>query len=1066
MSAAARKVAATPAPSPQAAPAAAPVQCRTPAGRPQLFGLRVSTPADAAEREAESTATQIMRPGAPAPSVAPVLGRGGVARQAERPTNVPKPPAIVPSLGAPGGAPLPPAVRRFMEPRFRADLGGVRVHTDDRAAGAAKQLNARAFTVGPNVFFGRDQFRPEQEEGKRLLAHELTHTIQQGAVIQDRGGDTVRERPGPVVQRFGIGDALDKIAEYANNIPGFRMFTIVLGVNPVNMSRVERSAANIMRAVIEFIPGGGFITQALDNHGVFDKVAGWVDQQLQTLGMVGASIKQALSEFLKSLSWTDIFDLGDVWRRAKRIFTDPIDRIISFVKGLAAGILKLIKDAILRPLAKLAEGTQGYDLLRAVLGQDPVTGDPYPRTPETLIGGFMKLIGQEEVWNNVKKANAIPRAWAWFQGAVTGLLGFVRRIPSVFIEAFTSLTIEDIILVPRALFKVGKVFAGFVGEFISWGLNAVWTLLEIIFAVVAPGVLEYLKKAGAAFRTILNNPIGFVGNLVRAAKLGFQQFADNIGKHLKTALIEWLTGSLAGAGVYIPQAFEIRELIKFVLSVLGLTWANIRQKLVRVLGETAVKVLETGFDIVVVLVTQGPAAAWEKIQESLTNLKEIVIEQITSFVTSKIVQIAVTKLLSLLNPAGAIIQAIIAIYNTIMFFVERLRQIGRVVGAFIDSISAIAAGVIASAANRVETTLAGVLSLAISFLARLVGLGKVSDAIVGVINKVRAPIDKALDRVVAWIVSMAKKLGKILVATAQRVLAWWLTKVSFRAGEESHTLSFQGEATAATLVVASAARPIEQFLAEKRPEAKGNAAKQKAIDAITAQLKYVKPLIRESEKREGDEALQKKIEAAMKAMAGHLMLLLSETEWGTSANPVPLEYEKRRAAAYPVFYLAVGSDLIGLDKAELQKRHAQKEYRGRIFRYAPTSSQATPGGEETLGLGAGSQVEVGRKIEFDKEGKRDAGVRNFKNVVKKYGYKPGPLGLDVDHVVELQIGGQDVISNLWPLPAGENRSSGALLKAAKTKLPGDKIVAVADAHQRKKKENQRLWMIVTSTRQR
>ncbi len=58
------------------------------------------------------------------------------------------------------------------------------------------------------------------------------------------------------MQRLGVGDALDYFADKANLIPGFRMFTIVLGVNPINMSRVERSAANILRAVVEFIPGG------------------------------------------------------------------------------------------------------------------------------------------------------------------------------------------------------------------------------------------------------------------------------------------------------------------------------------------------------------------------------------------------------------------------------------------------------------------------------------------------------------------------------------------------------------------------------------------------------------------------------------------------------------------------------------------------------------------------------------------------------------------------------------------------------------------------------------------
>jgi hypothetical protein len=57
-----------------------------------------------------------------------------------------------------------------------------------------------------------------------------------------------------------IPDPLDWLANKANMIPGFRMFTIVLGVNPINMSAVDRSAANILRALIEFMPGGGLIT--------------------------------------------------------------------------------------------------------------------------------------------------------------------------------------------------------------------------------------------------------------------------------------------------------------------------------------------------------------------------------------------------------------------------------------------------------------------------------------------------------------------------------------------------------------------------------------------------------------------------------------------------------------------------------------------------------------------------------------------------------------------------------------------------------------------------------------
>ena len=83
-------------------------------------------------------------------------------------------------------------------------------------------------------------------------------------------------------------------------------------------------------------------------------------------------------------------------------------------------------------------------------------------------------------------------------------------------------------------------------------------------------------------------------------------FADNIGAHLKAGLIDWLTGSLQG--VYIPKALTLLELGKFALSVLGITWAQIRGKIVKALGPSGEKImqgLELAFDIVVALVTGG-----------------------------------------------------------------------------------------------------------------------------------------------------------------------------------------------------------------------------------------------------------------------------------------------------------------------------------------------------------------------------------------------------------------------------------------------------------------------------
>jgi hypothetical protein len=82
------------------------------------------------------------------------------------------------------GQPLDQTTRTFMEPRFGHDFSRVRVHTNSRAAESARAVNALAYTVGRNVVFGEGQYRPGTNEGRRLLAHELTHVVQQRSGTQ------------------------------------------------------------------------------------------------------------------------------------------------------------------------------------------------------------------------------------------------------------------------------------------------------------------------------------------------------------------------------------------------------------------------------------------------------------------------------------------------------------------------------------------------------------------------------------------------------------------------------------------------------------------------------------------------------------------------------------------------------------------------------------------------------------------------------------------------------------------------------------------------------------------
>ncbi len=93
--------------------------------------------------------------------------------------DTPLPSSVNQSLTSPGTA-LPSATQTFFESRFSQDFTDVRIHTGKQASTAARDINARAFTVGRDIVFGDNQFQPNTHSGRHLLAHELTHVVQQG----------------------------------------------------------------------------------------------------------------------------------------------------------------------------------------------------------------------------------------------------------------------------------------------------------------------------------------------------------------------------------------------------------------------------------------------------------------------------------------------------------------------------------------------------------------------------------------------------------------------------------------------------------------------------------------------------------------------------------------------------------------------------------------------------------------------------------------------------------------------------------------------------------------------
>ena len=151
--------------------------------------LQIGQPGDIYEQEADRVADEVMR--MPEPQVqrlakeeeeetvmAKEISRRKLQINDDLQTRL--------NLSKGGGYPLPEQTRFFMENRFGVDFSQVKVHTDIHAVQMARALNAEAFTSGRNVYFAERRYNPDSAQGKRLIAHELTHVIQQGVELRTK----------------------------------------------------------------------------------------------------------------------------------------------------------------------------------------------------------------------------------------------------------------------------------------------------------------------------------------------------------------------------------------------------------------------------------------------------------------------------------------------------------------------------------------------------------------------------------------------------------------------------------------------------------------------------------------------------------------------------------------------------------------------------------------------------------------------------------------------------------------------------------------------------------------
>lgn len=561
-------------------------------------------------------------------------------------------------------------------------------------------------------------------------------------------------------------------------------------------------------------------------------------------------------------------------KRAVKAITDAIDAVFTAVRDAVKTIIEKVKNAAIDLINKarnwVVEKLNDFrDWAKSQV--DKYLKDTFPGLAKRINDGI----------DSVTDA-AIDGVNYVADKAIEG----ITKLADALAKALDSILAKFQTALKTAVRVVGAVMQG---DFAGALRAAIEGACEIAGIDPKP-VFEFLDRAGKAITSILKDPVKFIKNLFGAVGDGIGNFFKNIKKHLIEGVIGWLTGALSEVNLTGPFEFSPKGILSIVLQILGLTYANIKARVIKKVpaAATVFDVVEKGFELLQRFLKEGPAALWDEIKTQLSNLKETVMGAIRSWLITTVIKEGIIWLLSLTNPASAIVKAIKLVFDLVMFLVERYEQIKDFILSVYEAVAEVASGNFGKVTTAVENALSRVLPVLISLLASLIGLGGIAKQVKKVIETITKPINKAIDWVVDKIVAFAKKiLGKVKAgakkvkekakAAVNKILNWWKAKSPFTDEQgQSHSLSYKGQKNAAALYVASTnPTRIATFLADRKKEAHGGGTKYSEAQ-VDAAIKYHNDNVVPAEKKlkaadtGGKAAKQAKNEDANQALVDEL----------------------------------------------------------------------------------------------------------------------------------------------------------------------------------------------------
>lgn len=415
------------------------------------------------------------------------------------------------------GRPLPQSERDFLAPRFGVPFRDVRIHDQPTDRAAAARIGARAFTLGRDVWLGPG----ERVDDRRLMAHELTHVLQQtGRAPRAGRGQHLAPAPArrePVVRR---GWLASKVEKYARHVPGYTLVSVILGKSPITGKKMPRTAENLIGGFLGLLPGGTLLFDRLKETQALTEAFDWVRGRLSSLDITWARVKRVIGEVWDAMPTTSPIET------IERIVKPLIDDIVTFVKEIALKVLEFI----LKGALKLA-GSHGLRVWAVIQKAGQVIGlilkDPLgfaKNLVKAVVGGFQQF--SAHVVDHLKRG-----LLGWLFGTLQelqlemparldfkGLISIVLQLLGLTYANFRRILVKELGRDGERKVAFLEKSVEMVQILLKQGFLGIWqkmlALIDGFKATVIEGIKSFvtvtLVKAGVKWLAGLSNPVGAI----------------------------------------------------------------------------------------------------------------------------------------------------------------------------------------------------------------------------------------------------------------------------------------------------------------------------------------------------------------------------------------------------------------------------------------------------------------------------------------------------------------------------------------------------------------------------